>query len=414
MRSRWFTRLFFSVVAAFAVTGVVTGTGCTRWGQPGPVTPTVAPLSALYVSATTGSDTSGNGSMSKPYKSLTKAVDVLVAAKSLSPMGVTITMASGDYDAANGETFPIVIPTGVSIVGQNYGSGFARGVFINGSGEDTIFEKLVDAPPHSAYTTLEIVPPASVSITQVYVGASQLKLPGSNSVYESLDDIGTVSATTATFGAGITALRHNVTGVLVPGGSFSGTSCEIHGNEFGIGALSVPIATASPSSVAPSITLTHSGSDSIIAAKGFGIVTDGSVDVNVSGETFEQEQYAFSDALKPIVAVPLRGTTDFGGGASNSSGGNNFLGAKISAIFIIRRGETVSALDNVWNPNEQGSSGNGSYRRTHRFASGATGRNVTIRHDAVGSTVMVGPAPVPTPTPSISPSITPSTSPTPT
>src|SRR5581483_9031752 len=88
MRSVWVSRLFFALVAAMAIGGIASGTACTRWGQPGPITPTLAPLSQLYVDVHTGSDTAGNGSQTKPYKTLTKAVAVLAAAKVVAPTGV--------------------------------------------------------------------------------------------------------------------------------------------------------------------------------------------------------------------------------------------------------------------------------------------------------------------------------------
>ncbi|MBV8530487.1 MAG: hypothetical protein JO104_04150, partial [Candidatus Eremiobacteraeota bacterium] len=55
MQNRWFARLFFASVAAIAVAGVVSGTACTRWGQPTPITPTVGPLTKLFVNPNTGS-----------------------------------------------------------------------------------------------------------------------------------------------------------------------------------------------------------------------------------------------------------------------------------------------------------------------------------------------------------------------
>lgn len=123
MPSIWASRLYFAVIAVLAVAAFASGTACTRWGQPGPVPPTIAPLSTLYVNPNTGSDTSGNGSLSKPYKTLTKAIEVLASAKRLASSGVTIKLASGDYDATKGEKFPIVVPTDVTIVGTNFGSG---------------------------------------------------------------------------------------------------------------------------------------------------------------------------------------------------------------------------------------------------------------------------------------------------
>jgi hypothetical protein len=413
MQSRWFARLFFLAVAALAIAGVASGTACTRWGQPGPVTPTVAPLSRLFVDANTGSDTTGNGSVNKPYKSVTKAVAVLDAAKSVSPSGVTITLASGDYNAANGEKFPIVVSKTVAISGSNYGGGSPKsGSFINGLGEDSIFEQLVHAPAHTAYSALEVVPPAILSFGSLYVGATKIKLPSSRAFYASLDVIGAANGTLATFGAGIVSALRNVSGVIVPGGSFTCGSCLIHGNDFGIGAFAVPIATASPSGAGPSVTLNHPQSDSAIAAKVVDILTDGNVSVSASGTTFELGRYAFADAFTPIVSSTTRGTVDFGGGLTGQTGGNVFIGARVTEFFIVRRGETISALDDTWNPNQQRANRNGQYPRKITFASGATGKNVTIRHVATGSTVTVGPAPVPTPTPSTSPSASPTASPT--
>lgn len=410
MRSGWVARLFFAIVAAMAVAGIISGTACTRWGQPGPAPPTLAPLASIYVDPSTGSDTSGNGSMAKPYKSLTKAVAVLAAAKLLAPSGVTIYLASGDYDTANGEIFPIVVPKSVTITGETYGGSPKNGSFIDGIGEDKLFESLVHAPAHSAYTTLEVEPPADLAIDDVYVGASKISLPSSQAFYASLDDLATFSGTTSTLGAGIVSALRNVNGAIVPGGTFTCTSCSIHANDFGIGAFSAPVATASPYAAAPSITLSRTTGDSTIAAKVVDILTDGSVDVTASDEHFERGRYAYSDSLKPIVFTEVRGAVDFGGGAASSTGANYFIGARTTEISVIRRNETVSALDDTWNPNQQRANRSGVYTRIIRFSAGATGKNVTIRHDAIGSTVTVGPAPVPTPTPSI----TPSTSPTPT
>ncbi len=411
----WFSRLFLTAVAASALVGIVGGTACTRWGQPGPITPTLAPLTRIYVSANTGSDTNGNGSMTNPYKSLTKAVAVLIAAKSVSPNGVTINLASGDYDAANGEKFPIVVPRSVSISGTNYGAGVKGGSFIDGFGEDTIFERIVHTAPHSVYTTLEVVPPASVNLGDAYVGASKVKLPNSRALYASVDVIGTLSGLTASFGSGIVSRANNLDGMLVASGTLSCDSCQIRGNGFAIGALTVPLPTASPSSGTPSITLTHSGrGDSTISASQVNILTDGSANVNVSGETFARQGYAYADAFAPVIPTTIRGGIDFGGGVAGSTGGNDFIGARSTEILLTRRNETVSALDDTWNPNQQRANRNGKYPRQITFGSGAAGRNIKIVHSAVGSTVTVGPAPAPTPTPSTTPSGSPNPTSTPT
>jgi hypothetical protein len=404
MQSAWCSRLFFAVVATMALSAVLSGTACTRWGKPGPVPPTVTPLSSIYVNPASGSDTTGNGSNSKPYRTLTKAVAVLASAKAFAQSGVTIFLAAGTYSTANGETFPIVVPTNVTISGTNYGRGPANGSFVDGVGEDKIFESAVHAGARTAYATLEAVPPANVNLGNLYVGASKLHLPNSRAAYWSFDVLGTLNGSNVELGAGIVPATRNANGVLV-GGSLNCSSCQIQGNTFGIGGLTVPIATASP--VAPTITLTKAVVDSTVAAKIVDIITDGSVNVSATSETFELAKYAFEDSLAPVVGVPLRGTVDFGGGANGSTGGNSFIGARNTEIAIVRRSEVVSALDDTWNPNQQGANRNGQYPKTITFGSGAHGQNVTILHTASGSTVMVGPAPVPTPSTTPSPTSSP-------
>lgn len=420
MQTGWFARLFFAVVAALGIGAIVSGTACTRWGHPGAVPPTITPISAIYVSANSGSDTTGNGSSTSPYKTVTKAVMVVDSAKYVTS-GVTIHVMPGDYDKANGEIFPVVVTKTVKIIGSNYGQ-IKTGSFLNGFGEDRLFEEVTHAAAHSAYATLVLAPPASLSITDMYVGATNITLPNSSAFYASLDALASVSGMDASLGAGIVSTLPNVDGVVVPGGSLTCSSCAIHGNDFGIFGFSVsvtsPSASASPSaspSAFPSpasITLMHSLGDSTITSKVANIITDGSLDVTASGESFEKGHYAFTDALKPIVSVSIPGAVDFGGGFAGSTGGNAFIGARISEIYITRRNATVSARDNVWNPNQQGANSGGLYTHKRVFSAGDSGRNVTVRRPAVGSTVTVGPAIVPTPTPSISPSVSPSTSPT--
>ncbi len=330
------------------------------------------------------------------------------------PSGVTISLGSGNYDAANGEKFPIVIPRSVSISGTNYGAGPSSGSFVDGFGEDTIFEQIVHTARHSVYTTVETVPPAKLSLGNLYIGASKITLP-TRALYASVDVIGTLSGAVASFGAGFVSRGNNLNGILVASGSLTCDTCQIRGNGFGIGALTVPLPTTSPSSGAPSITLTHtSHGDSTVGAKVADILTDGSANVNASGATFARQGLAYADTFAPVVPTSIRGSVDFGGGVSGSSGGNGFIGARTTEILVTRRNETVSALDDTWNPNQQRANRNGKYTRTITFGSGTTGKNVTIVHAAVGSTVTVGPAPAPTPTPSTTPSGSPIPTSTPT
>jgi hypothetical protein len=418
MPMTWVSRGFFALVAAVALAVVLSGTACTRWGQPGPIVPSLAPIVSIYVNPAIGSDSTGNGTSSKPYKTLTKAILVLSTAKSLSTQGVTIFLSAGDYSAANGEKFPIVVPKAVTIQGSGFGRGPHSGTFVDGVGEDTLLELLLHAPAHSNYSTMDVAPNVDVSMTDMYVGVTTLSLPG-RAEYVSMDTLGTLSASTAALGAGIASSLPAISGVLVAGGTLSCTSCLIHGNAYGVVGLSVALPTTSPSPTAspystsspfgslPAITLNHGATDSTISAKLADIITDGSVDVSVSEEHFEQSEYAFSDALHGIVDVPERGAIDFGGGAAKSSGNNTFLGARKSEIFIGRRNETVIALDDTWNGHQQHANASGLYVRKIVFREGTAGKNVTIPKHASGSTVTVGPQSAPTPTPSAYPSSTP-------
>jgi len=64
----------------------------------------------LYVDAVAGSE-ANPGTAALPFKTLTAA---LVAASS----GMSVHVAPGTYDAANGEAFPLLVPAGVSVVGD--------------------------------------------------------------------------------------------------------------------------------------------------------------------------------------------------------------------------------------------------------------------------------------------------------
>lgn len=64
-----------------------------------------------YVSASTGSNSTGNGTQSSPWKTITYALG------QVSGKGHTINVAAGTYNSALGETFPIFMTDGVSLVG---------------------------------------------------------------------------------------------------------------------------------------------------------------------------------------------------------------------------------------------------------------------------------------------------------
>lgn len=404
----WLSRIFFLLVAALAAVGVVGGAACTRRGHPSIVPPTASPLTTLDVNPITGSDTTGNGTPGKPYRTLTKAVSVAAKSQTLS---LTIELAAGTYDAATGEVFPIVVPVSVTIAGTGYGAGPSkdRGTFINGAGEDTQYEKAAGIPSsHRAFATL-VVPPGvgPVSLSGLYVGSSHLAVPG-GAEYASADALGAITASHVTFAAATSLARPGVRGVLVPGGSMSCTACTILGSDYAL------LARTLPSGNPPRVTLSGQPSQSIIGAA-IGIGTDSSADVDAAYQTFQSRRYAYRDDVAPMVSPLPPGAVDFGHGQlTQSAGGNVFIGARtmISEISVTAANELVSAYGNTWNPLTQGTNAQGQYAKRRVFRPGDTGENVTIARGAVDSLVEVGPIP-PTPQPSPTPSgVTPTPSPT--
>ena len=81
-------------------------------------------MTTLYVNPNTGKD-SNAGTEASPFKTITKA---LQEAKS----GTTIQLAPGTYSAEAGENFPLLIDSGVKVVGNEATKG--SGILIKGSG----------------------------------------------------------------------------------------------------------------------------------------------------------------------------------------------------------------------------------------------------------------------------------------
>lgn len=79
-------------------------------------------LGSIYVDAVLGTDSLEHGeSDEKPVKSITYAL------KKTNPRSIIV--ANGVYNTSNGESFPIVIPTGVRVIGKDFlrnGSTYAR------------------------------------------------------------------------------------------------------------------------------------------------------------------------------------------------------------------------------------------------------------------------------------------------
>uniref|UniRef100_A0ACD5GTC8 DUF1565 domain-containing protein n=1 Tax=Desertifilum tharense IPPAS B-1220 TaxID=1781255 RepID=A0ACD5GTC8_9CYAN len=77
----------------------------------------------LYVNPASGSDASGRGNTQAPFKTLTHALKVAKA-------DTVIQLAPGTYSTETGEVFPIVMKSGVTIVGNPSTKG--EGIVIRG------------------------------------------------------------------------------------------------------------------------------------------------------------------------------------------------------------------------------------------------------------------------------------------
>lgn len=78
----------------------------------------------LYVNPATGNDFSSGDSKS-PFKTLKKAL-------SQAESGTTIYLEAGTYNSLSGEVFPLIVPSGVIIIGNESGKG--SGILIEGNG----------------------------------------------------------------------------------------------------------------------------------------------------------------------------------------------------------------------------------------------------------------------------------------
>jgi parallel beta-helix repeat protein len=81
--------------------------------------------STFFINPASGNDTAA-GSQNAPLKTISRALAMAKA-------GDRIQLAAGTYNAASGETFPLTVPSGVTILGNESNKG--NGILINGSGK---------------------------------------------------------------------------------------------------------------------------------------------------------------------------------------------------------------------------------------------------------------------------------------
>ena len=82
-------------------------------------------MATLFVNSATGNDAAA-GSQSAPFKTIARAL-------SRAASGSTISLAAGTYSNASGELFPLEIPKGIKVVGNETNKG--KGILIQGSGK---------------------------------------------------------------------------------------------------------------------------------------------------------------------------------------------------------------------------------------------------------------------------------------
>ena len=118
-----------TIDASGVATGAATGDVWIRASMDGVdsdyVTLTVRGSRTIYVNAATGNDDTADGTLNLPYRTITNALWY----QSPDP-GDIVSVAPGTYNEALGETFPILLPQGVSLIGDEGtqgGSTFIRG-----------------------------------------------------------------------------------------------------------------------------------------------------------------------------------------------------------------------------------------------------------------------------------------------
>lgn len=78
--------------------------------------PPAAGVTTVHVSATSGSNTTGTGSCAQPFQTITHALTGTTS-------GAVVRVGPGTHNAALGEVFPIMLPAGVQLIGDEANKG---------------------------------------------------------------------------------------------------------------------------------------------------------------------------------------------------------------------------------------------------------------------------------------------------
>jgi len=73
--------------------------------------PQVAAADTIYVDVTRGNDVTGNGSLGRPFRTITRGLDAAAS-------GDTVDVSAGEYSPATGEALPLTVPRGVTVQGD--------------------------------------------------------------------------------------------------------------------------------------------------------------------------------------------------------------------------------------------------------------------------------------------------------
>ncbi len=250
-----------------------------------------------FVSSQTGSD-ANPGTSDEPFRSITKAL-------SLAQDGESVRVRSGSYGLGNGETFPLVVPPGVSVIGNVLSRG--KNVNVVGSGR---IDSALD-PAHVIYATLVPSPNSRVA-------GLTLRNVTTHDAFESRD----VTIAAAHSGAVINACRieegeDSAIRVMNGARGLTITNSHIEGSNIGI------------------------------------FFFDGGDDAKVEGTT------ATKNNTGVMVFFSAIGDIDLGGGAMGSQGGNRLSGNS-SVDLLIAADVHVVARNNLWDgfPTPKSHSGN--------------------------------------------------------
>src|SRR6266853_391702 len=254
-----------------------------------------------YVSALAGSDTNP-GTQSSPFKTITHGMRV--ATKN----GTTVRVAYGAYNVANGETFPIIVPAGVLLIGDetSKGGGSTPTSIVGGGGQ---------APGATAGVGVALLPGTGSTIAGFTITNDNPALSGRYGIFLSNSSVTLRNNTVigATHKAGVyidASINHVITGndIVNNGGSSMGS-----GLAFGKGGAGSKV------------------ENNLITGNAFGVEYD------VDGG-------------------------DLGGGSANSAGGNVIsCNTQNNLVSFAPSAITITAASNMWDhapPTRGSSSGN--------------------------------------------------------